>query len=263
MPKNLSDKESKTRDILGVGLSVTNKVKVISKIIARHKLGHKFMIVTPNPEQIVLATKDSDYKSILNKAFIKIPDGVGIIFAERFLYGKNLLEIIKGRELFLDIIKLANEKRWKVILLGDGFNSAQLAANKLSKRFKKVKLTAINGPRLLDNGLPVSSNAYEIEEEVIKKINQVKPDFLFEGFRSPVQEKWLDRNLSILSVIGTMVVGGTFDYISGKQKLPPKFIEKTGFEWLWRLFAGNQKLGRIWNAVVVFPWKVILYKLQK
>lgn len=59
------------------------------------------------------------------------------------------------------------------------------------------------------------------------------------------------------------MVGGTFDYISGKAKAPPKFLEKLELEWLWRLIREPKRLKRITSAVAGFPYKVFEYKLYE
>ena len=80
---------------------------------------------------------------------------------------------------------------------------------------------------------------------------------LFVAFGAPKQEKWVYRSLNRLNTGLVMVVGGTFDYIAGKQKLPNKLIERIGLEWLWRLLTGSQRIDRVFNAVVKFPWIII------
>jgi N-acetylglucosaminyldiphosphoundecaprenol N-acetyl-beta-D-mannosaminyltransferase len=82
------------------------------------------------------------------------------------------------------------------------------------------------------------------------------------AFGNPKQEIWLYKNLAKLRVGGAMAVGGTFRYIAGMSKLPPKWMEKIGLEWLWRLFTEPRRLGRVFRAVVVFSIKVSLYKLR-
>jgi UDP-N-acetyl-D-mannosaminuronic acid transferase (WecB/TagA/CpsF family) len=58
-----------------------------------------------------------------------------------------------------------------------------------------------------------------------------------------------------------MMVGGTFRYLSGQVKLPPKFVADIGLEWFWRLLTGSQKSARIWSAFPKFPLEVFRYKL--
>lgn len=278
--------------ILGVSI-ISKQTSIVLRQVRQNILqNRKFLIVTPNPEHLIQAQSDPKFAKILNSADISIPDGVGLAAAAKFLSLPNVefkplrlfviilqgfivgftllfnkkhldsyLEIIKGRNLFLYIIEIANKKGWRVVLVGDKLESAQKALIKISANYKKVQLFAFTGPNLDDEASCVLAEDQKIEQELVEKINSIRPEFTFVGFRAPVQEKWLYKWLPKLKVNGTMVVGGTLDYISGKSKLPPKWIDNLGLEWLWRLLTGSQKIRRIWNATVVFPYKVFLQKL--
>ena len=228
------------------------------------------------------------------KADIAIPDAVGLVAASKFLslqaprspffrflalnfqgkrvglsilFNKSWLEsdlkVIKGRELFLDLIKLANKKKWTAVLMGDGEQSAQKAVEKLKLNYKTVQLHAFSGPSLDKEGKPVSSAEQQLEKEIVKEINKIKPQLLFVGFGAPKQEKWTYRWLQKLNIGCAMVVGGTFNFISGKTKLPPKVVEQLNLEWLWRLLTGGKTLNGIFTATVTFPLKVFASKLTE
>jgi N-acetylglucosaminyldiphosphoundecaprenol N-acetyl-beta-D-mannosaminyltransferase len=296
--KNMKEESNKKGlkhvKILEINISSTSKKRVINFVrerVARHK---KFYIVTPNPEIVMMAQEDEVLRKVINNADLSIPDGVGLAAANKFLLLKNPknplkrlavlimqgmgvgfsvlfdrgwitkeFEVIKGREVFNEIIELANKRSWKVFLVGDRNQSAQKAKAKLVLNYKKVNLTASDGPNVDKNAKPLTKKDLKIEKEVIKKINQVKPQFLFVGFGAPKQEKWLDRHFNNLNINGAMVLGGTFDYTSGKKKLPPSWVNEADLEWLWRLFVGQQKVKRVYKAFPDFPLKVFWYKLNK
>ncbi|MFC1600596.1 WecB/TagA/CpsF family glycosyltransferase [Patescibacteria group bacterium] len=278
--------------ILDVKVDSTSMEGVLRQIRSNFRKKKKIYIVTPNPEQIFLSSTDEQYKEILNSADISIPDGIGLIAASKFnslprpknlikrifvLFAQGLgvgfsvvfdtdwlsseLRLIKGRELFMEIIKLANKKGYKVILVGDSERSAQKAANKLKQNYIKLDVNGLTGPDLKNNGMPKSEKDKKNEENVIKNINKNKPDLLFIGFRAPVQEKWLYRWYEELDFKCAMVVGGTFDYVSKKKPLPPKWVEDINLEWLWRLVKGDQKFKRVFSAFPKFAWHIYWYKL--
>lgn len=226
-------------NILGVRLDSTSVEEVLNTIGFFLQSKHKFSLFTPNPEILVEASRDKNFQKILNWADINVPDGVGLKIAE------PSLKIIKGRELFLEIIRLASKNDWKVFFLG-------------AKGVKNV----VAGPALDKNGEPITQKDREKEVEIIEKINKVEPDILFVGFGHPKQEKWIAKWLPKINCGGAMAVGGTFDYIYGRAKFPPKWIEGLGLEWLWRLTHEPKRALRILNAVVIFPLKVFWYKFR-
>ena len=250
------------------------------------------VITTPNPEIILKAQSDLKLLEFIEKSDFAVPDGVGVLLADFFLRLKvpkrpfsffvlpfywiytlaifvlrgekiSSLKLIKGRALFERLIALANRKAWRVVFLGDGEGSAQKAAEVLRVNHKKVKIFPFVGPLLDDEGRPVDIQSKNLEVDLLASINKIRPHLLFIAFGAPKQERWLGRNLSKINIGVAMVVGGTFDYISGKVKRPPLFFENRGLEWLWRLLVQPYRLGRIFKAVFVFPLKLIFYKAGK
>ncbi len=285
--------------ILDVNLSSTSINQVLRESRVKALLFEKrtprfspLVITTPNPEIILKAISIPKLHSFIDKSDFAVPDGVGLLLADFFLnlkspkrpfsflvlpfqmfYAaflcllnrKNIssLNLIKGRELFERLVFLANKKGWRVVFLGDKGESAQKAAAVLQKSYKKIKIFPFVGPVLDGYGQPVGLENERIESEVLESVNRIRPHFLFVGFGAPKQELWLDRNLPNLEVGVAMTVGGSFDYVSGKVKKPPKFLEKRGLEWLWRLVIQPKRVGRIFKAVVVFPLKLISWKARK
>lgn len=292
-------KARKQANVLSIRLSSTSKVRVLRFVRGRLRIfdknavkNAKFTIVTPNPEIITKAQKDKELARILNSANLSLPDGIGLAAAHRFmafrtpkckvlrapvllvqgfvvgiavLFGDRWLtkdlNIIKGREIFLELMKLANKKSWKVFLLGGEGRISEKAAKNLQKSLKKVVLESAEGPMLDENAIPISKKDVKIEEDVVRKINKLRPHLLFVAFGAPKQEKWLDKWMKDLDIGGAMVVGGTFDYMAKKTALPPKWMEKLGLEWLWRLMAQPGRAKRIFTAFPLFPLRVYWYRL--
>lgn len=278
--------------ILSIGLNSTSKAQVLAFVRDSITRGYKFWISTPNPEIILAAQKDLELHKALESSDLAIPDGIGLAQAATFIslplpknhlirffislfqgvtvglatfFNKewllSSLRIIKGRELFIELIKLASKKRWKVFLLGGEPSIAKSAGLNLRKSFKRVRIAYAQGPRLNFIGEPASARDRVSQEEAVAQINEFNPQLLFVAFGAPKQEKWVDKHLPKLKVGGAMVVGGALDYMAGKAQLSPKWAEG-GFEWLWRLFTQPWRVGRIFRATVLFPWKVFLSKLK-
>ena len=286
----------KSGKIFRINIISTRKQKVLAFVRMRlreERVKKPFLIFTPNPEIAVLASMDKEFRNVLNSADLLLPDGIGLVQAKKFLelpnssnkilrpfllFGQGFivgiatfikkdwlfesLYPIKGREMFLEFIKLANKKGWKVFLLGGGRNVADKSADFLRKTFKKVEIIAASGPNLDKNGLPVKKEDERIQKQVIKEINDFKPQLLFVAFGAPKQERWLYKWRAQLKIVGAMAVGGTFDYISGCAKPPPSWMGDLGLEWLWRLIREPQRAGRIFTAFPIFPLKIFWYKLN-
>jgi len=288
----MQDLKPRTVKILSVRIDSTSTERVLRFIRVSLENSKKFFIFTPNPEQILRTQTDEVYAKILNSADISLPDGIGLIAAYKFLHlptTHNLLlkpilyfaqglgvgfsilfdrkwltkelKVIRGRDFFIKLIELANKEKWRVFLLGDSLDSAKKAKIALEKNYLNIKLYEARGPDLDDDANFRTIKDESVHIDAMKRINKAAPQLLIIGFRAPVQEKWLYRYLPQLNIGGAMVVGGTFDYISGRKPLPPAWIADTGLEWLWRLLKGDQKAKRIINAFPKFALKIYLTKL--
>jgi len=228
-------------DVLGVKISRVTYGSAIELI--EHFLvdGKKHYIVTPNPEFIVLAQKDLEFREILNRADLAIPDGVGLCVGTR----------VTGVDLMFRICELAAKKGYSVFLLGGRGGVAERAAERLKKQF--ATLTIIGTCEGDSSSVPPS----------ILHLPPSSVDFLFVAYGAPKQERWIAKNLDKIPVKVAMGVGGAFDFIAGKKRRAPLALRRLGLEWFWRLLQEPQRLPRIFNATIKFPFLVLLDKLRK
>lgn len=249
-------------NIFGISLNSTSTSEVLDFVSSRLDSKEKFYIVTPNPEIILAARDDWLLKDALQKADFAVPDGVGLKFAYKFLHNEKI-NIIKGRELFNSLINLAEEKALRVYFVGGEKGETEKSIEILSKTYQNIKFKTHKTPKYGQNGQPISEDDKKMHKELMASIKMFEPELIFVGMTPPKQEKWILRNFFRLNAVGAMTIGGTFNYISGNSKLPPKWMSKIGLEWLWRVISEPKRIKRIINAVIIFPWTIFLVKLLK
>jgi N-acetylglucosaminyldiphosphoundecaprenol N-acetyl-beta-D-mannosaminyltransferase len=287
--------------VLGVKIDSSHDNRLLIQACTMMPLGTKlrkgkgYFVTTPNSEIITRATSDRKLRACLESSNMAVPDaigviaalkylslekpqnralrlpvslfqglavGVGIIFARSWVESES--EVVPGRIMLEDLIAFsAKHNNPRIFLLGGKSGSATLAAKVLSQRYGITEIKSDAGPWLNMDGETDTEADKELEKEVIEKINQYEPQLLFVAFGCPKQEKWIKRNLPQLKVGIVMTVGGAFDYIAGIVPETPRFVQKAGFEWMWRLITQPARVGRIFTAVVIFPIKVFIYSLQK
>src|SRR3989339_623064 len=259
--------------ILGV------KIDSVTKTEAR-QLAESFLfgnlpkkIFTPNPEMLVFAQKDVEFKNILNSGDLNLCDGFGIQLVSGFK-----IKRLTGVDFVLDLCGLAEVLGKSVFLLGTGDDEVlNQAVEKLHAQFPQLKIVGTDvGPeitlsfprkressghtRTLDprfHGDDSVADGWVIDDTtnqtVINIINQTKPDIIFVAFGQVKQEKWINEFLPKLpSVKIAMGVGGSLDYISGHVSRAPLFFRQIGLEWVYRLACEPKRFGRIFNATVKF-----------
>ena len=241
-------------NILGVEVDKTTKKEVLSRISYFLNNKKKFYIVTPNPEIVLAASRNPKFAEILNSADISLPDGVGLKLAD------PSLKIIKGREIALDIFDLARKYGLKIFLLGATPAVNKRATAYAQEKYPNLVVCGMSGPLIDEQAEPNNDRELAREKKAIEKINDFRPDILFVAFGAPKQEFWVNNWKDKLKVGGIVVVGGTFDYLVGATA--PKIMVSLGLEWLWRLIKEPKRLGRIVNAVIVFPLILLRSKLK-
>lgn len=232
MAKNTKTISAKKRDnrinVLGVGVDSTTRTAVLTMINDQCQMSNTakpLFIVTVNPEFVMLAQDDPEFKNILNNADLAIPDGVGLRFAQK------TLNIIPGRKLVEEILKL---NKYKVFFLGGQNGVVQEMAEKFGGEFDSGE-TDIKHPTR--------------NTEIITKINKYKPDILLVAYGAPYQEKWLNANSHRLNARVRIGVGGAFDYLTGRSIVPPEWVSGIGLEWLWRLYHEPWRWRRQLNLI--------------
>lgn len=244
----------KQAKILGVRIDNLTKKEILEKIefFLSEKKFH--LLATVNPEFILEAQKNKKFGDILNNADLCVADGVGIKYA--FLrFGKWLKCRMTGVDLMHEILKMANGKKLTVFLAvnRDGLSRYDMLKDALEKEYPEVRFNgadiALDGKKLSVIGNLSADYRLQITD------NEV----VFCNFGAPNQEIFLNqfKNDNIQVAMG---VGGSFDFVTGKVCRSPKILQKMGLEWLWRMMVQPWRWRRIFNAVIVFPIKIIFSK---
>lgn len=235
-------------DILGIKIDNLDQREISDKINFFLQEEKFHQVATVNPEFILQAQEDREFKNILNGCDLNVADGVGIRFA--FLrFGKYLKSRMTGIDLMSEILVLADREKLSVFLAsyGGALSSWEETKSAILKKHPSLQVDGavadINDP---DHGLRITG--YEI---------------IFCNFGAPYQEKFIHslKNQENSKIRLAMGVGGSFDFLTGKIKRAPVCIRKTGLEWLWRfLQEPGYRAKRIFRAVIIFPVKVLFNK---
>jgi N-acetylglucosaminyldiphosphoundecaprenol N-acetyl-beta-D-mannosaminyltransferase len=145
------------------------------------------------------------------------------------------MERVSGVDMLVHLCGRATDLGHSVFLLGAAPGVAESAAKKLIERF----------PGLNVAGTQHGYFVPEETEDVLRRIREAEPDLLFVAFGIPMQEKWIRRHMEKLNVPVCMGVGGSFDVISGNVKRAPKWMQRHGLEWVYRLASNPKKIGKV------------------
>ena len=175
-------------------------------------------------------------------------DGMPIVLLSKLL--RNPLPArVTGADMVPAICRRCAEEGLRVYVLGGDKDAVEEAFRKLgvvSGGVEELKVVGID---------PAFVKLDEDQPEIVERINAAKPDVLFVALGNPKQELWMGRNASRLDA-GVMVgIGGTFNFIAGRVKRAPKWMQRSGLEWIYRIL---QEPGRLWRryayGLVKFAW---------
>jgi len=235
--------------ILGIPIDAVTMNEALRVTLSFIHEGGKHHIATPNNEIILLAQENIALKTVLRNTSLNIPDSTGVLLAARFL-GDRLPQRVPGAD-FAEMLCKRLAGTQSVFLLGGKNGVAQKAAKSLQDLHPDLVIAGTYEGSPNENDAP----------EIIAKINASDASVLFVAYGAPSQELWIHQYLPNLPSVRIAIgVGGTFDFLAGAIKRAPLWMRRMGLEWLWRFFQQPSRIGRIGNAVIVFPIRVLLSK---
>ncbi len=237
--------------LLGIPVDSLTSLQVNEYLRTLLQSKEQHQINTPNSEMMVASRSHPNFADVLKNGSLNIPDSIGIVWAAKWT-GQHLPERITGVDTMQQLCSQLDASS-PVFLLGAAEGIAEQVAEKLQRRNNNLVIA----------GTFAGSPREEDTQESIKRIKASKASVLFVAYGSPAQELWIAKHLADMPNIKVaMGVGGAFDFIAGKQRRAPQAFQQLGLEWLWRLMQEPKRIGRIWNAVFVFPLMVLRYGKQ-
>ena len=234
--------------VLGVRIdkvTFQEAVDTCKKLIDSNK---RHYVVTPNPEIIVSAQKNSQFKEILNGSDLSIPDGIGIIWLSK-IFGDSIPQRVSGIDLLESLVQVASESGLGVFLLGGQEGVAEKASKVLKSRYPNLRIV----------GTFAGDGAGSGDREVLKKIGQSHIDILAVAYGPGKQERWIKRNIEKIDVKLAIGVGGSLDFISMEKRRAPKWVQNIGLEWLFRLVNEPSR----WKRQLALPVFILLFFIEK
>lgn len=238
-------------DLLGVridNVTMEQAVKKTEEFLAEDKF---HFICTPNPEMVMVAQYDEEFRKILNSSELNIPDGYGIVWAADKI-GEPLEERVAGYDFIHKIFELGQDMDISFYFLGSKPGVAEAAKEKIEVEYLGIEVDGTN-----DGYFSV-----EEEKELIKRINEVAPDVLLVAMGAPKQERFIYKYRDKLKCKIAIGVGGCFDVISGNVKRAPRFFINLHLEWLYRGLTDFRRFKRLF-AIPKFMYSVKKIKRKK
>ena len=220
------------KEILGVmfdDLTREEAVQAGAKLLEEDKFHY---VVTPNPEFILAAGKDEEFRRVLNSADLVLADGIGVVYSAK-IKGTPLKGRVPGIEFAADMLSCLSQRGGRLYLLGAKPGVAEEAGRRIVERYPGVTLCG------------TQDGYFKDEEAALLKVAAARPDLLFVCLGAPKQEKWMARWGKHTGARLAIGLGGALDVFAGRVERAPESWQKLGLEWAYRLAKEPRRAGRM------------------
>ena len=277
-----------TVGILGIDIATVTGDGLRERLVSFLKSDQTQVVGKVPAEFVVRSLRDPGFRAYLQGCDLNVADGVGVLWAARFLTLRStkvpvlkhiqvlwqaaytlasvvlrpsfcrypIPEQLRGLQAFHVMLAAAEEAGAPVYFLGAKADVNREARAELARQFPKLTISG-------------GHDGYALDDTVTREIDRSGASLLIVAMGSPRQEYWIRDHLPQLKQVRVAVgEGGTLDLIAGDYRLTPTWMQRVGLEWLWRLFmhrdnksGGDSRARRVWNAVPVFICHTVRWKL--
>ncbi|MFT3973087.1 MAG: WecB/TagA/CpsF family glycosyltransferase [Amaricoccus sp.] len=229
-------------NLLGVRVSAVNMGSAVSSILDAIAAGRKGYVCLRDVHGVVRCQNNEELQRAHNRAFLVTPDGMPLVWALKGA-GHKTADRVYGPDLMLALFDQGRKAGLRHFLYGTTPEVLEKLAARLTEAYPGAEIVGTYAP-------PFRPLTEAETEEVAAGINATKADIVWVGLSTPKQELWMAEMRPALDAGMLMGVGAAFDFHAGSKKQAPRFVQRSGFEWLFRLASEPRRLfGRY--AVVV------------
>jgi N-acetylglucosaminyldiphosphoundecaprenol N-acetyl-beta-D-mannosaminyltransferase len=234
-------------EIMGIPFINIDQKSFIKTLTNHIDKNEKAFVITANPEIVMKAQEDKELKAITQRATYITADGIGVVKAAQLL-NNPLPERVTGYDTMIGLLKEANEKSYKIFLLGAQKETLEKACVNINEKYPNVQIVGRQ-----DGYFNWTDN------DIVERIQTASPDLIFVALGVPRQEKWISENINSFGTGVFMGVGGSFDVIAGTVERAPEIWQKMNIEWLYRLVKQPSR----WKRMLVLPKFALIIIRQK
>jgi N-acetylglucosaminyldiphosphoundecaprenol N-acetyl-beta-D-mannosaminyltransferase len=228
-------------NVLGIGVSVIDQDSAREFLFDAARDGRRGYVTITNVHSVSEAHGDPEFRRIFNRALLCTPDGMPLVWMGR-LQGFHSIRRVYGPDLMLNLFQHSRDGQFTHFLYGGKPGVADELAHVLGKRFPGAQIAGTYSPpyRALN---PDELHALE------KRIAETKPDFVWVGIGMPKQERFMAEHAAALTGATIFIgVGAAFDFLTGRVRQAPKWMQSAGLEWFFRL---TQEPRRLWKRYLL------------
>lgn len=223
-------------NVLGVGISALNLDQALAEVARALETGARGYVCVTGVHGVSEAQTDAEFKGILNRAWLNTPDGMPMVWMGR-LQGVGSMGRVYGPDLMLRVCEYTRTRGFTHFLYGGAEGVAEALKARLEARFPGLRVVGTHTP-------PFRELTPAEETELAQRLADLKPDILWIGLSTPKQERFMARQWQRLPARLFFGVGAAFDFHAGRVRQAPRWMQRCGLEWFFRLLCEPRRLWR-------------------
>lgn len=234
-------------DVLGVrvnAVSIASTIAQIESWIANPAASR--WIAVMNVHMVMTARSDADFGKVVANADMAVPDGMPLIWMGRKA-GFALPDRVAGPDLFAAFMQHTQGRGYRHFFYGGMPATIDTLIAKVKADFPETNIVGSYSP-------PFRPLSREEDDAVVSLINDAAPDVIWVGLGCPKQERWMEEHRDRLNTAVMLGVGQVFDIYAGTIKRAPKWMQRSGLEWLYRLCSEPR---RLWRRYLVYNTRFV------
>jgi N-acetylglucosaminyldiphosphoundecaprenol N-acetyl-beta-D-mannosaminyltransferase len=241
-------------DILGVRVSATTMEETLGVIegwIARREPRY---VCVSGMHGVMESQRDERLRWIHNSADLVTPDGMSLVWLCK-LKGEPATERVYGPDLMLALCGRSPRRGYRHFFYGASPEVLDALTVRLRARYPGLEVVGAYSP-------PFRPLTPEEDEAIVRQIIQAAPDIVWVGLSTPKQERWMANHVARLRGPVLIGVGAAFDFHAGMKRQAPRWMQRNGLEWFFRLLSEPRRLYRRYLInIPLFAWFLALEAL--
>jgi N-acetylglucosaminyldiphosphoundecaprenol N-acetyl-beta-D-mannosaminyltransferase len=222
--------------LFGIGVSVTDYAGACAAIMDAARAGRSYAVSALATHGLTEAARDAELGDLVNSIELVTPDGQPVRWAMNLLHGTSLPERVYGPDLVAAVCVAAASEGMSVYLFGSTADTCRAVAEELPRRYAGLRIAGVQPDRFRDS-------TAEEDAADIQRIRASGADIVLVGRGCPRQERWVAMHRGLVPT-PMLAVGAAFDYIAGNIARPPRWMQRAGLEWFFRLLHEPRRLFR-------------------
>jgi N-acetylglucosaminyldiphosphoundecaprenol N-acetyl-beta-D-mannosaminyltransferase len=198
-----------------------------------------YVCVTP-VHALMDLRKEPNLRRIAYNSALTTPDGMPIVWLLKAVGHKHVSRVY-GPDLMLAVCQHGLSRNYRHFLYGSTPETLVMLSQRLQQKFPNIQITGSFAP-------PFRSLTNDEDQDVIHRINQSAADIVWVGIGSPKQERWMAEHIYKTNAKVMLGVGAAFDFHAGTKQQAPRWMQRSGLEWFFRLLS---EPGRLWKRYLI------------